>query len=1015
MQSPDIKQINPLMSSKSFMTRFRNLIILAWTGPPVVGLSFLLYIRMFSGEQMLGIMKSPLESIFIIASLILAVLFFNYFTRPICQILETENFSDSEIAVKRMRLFPLVFWSIFLLYLVIAPSTVIISAEIYTDFVASPVDWFRIHLVALIVSIIVGLPIFFLILDLFGKVMGPIGVTEPHITIKAKVFMIGALVPLLIDTMLVQYYWTRTGFFNFETFIVWLVLELLAIGGSLIFVHSISQSLRPLQNWSNLSRSIDESDDIELLKPQSTDELGVLATNYAQLINSWRINNEVLKLNTQIIRSTGTASSLFEIVDNVIKLCDESIKDDMTLLILNDSSTNELVGVAYSGESYNPDGYFRLSLDETSLAVWIYKNGESVAITNIDEDTRISTRMINYFKVKSSMGVPLQAGNEIIGVLMTINQHNYRDYQKRDSLLLEGVAREVAVAVQTYQITQQSRDKEELLHLVMAATEEGIYGVDLEGTCTFINQAGLKLLGYKSENELLGKSIHEMIHHSYPDGSVYPKDICEVKLATENNNAGHSDSEFHWRKDGTGFPTEYWSRPIHKDGVIVGTVVTFIDITERVASQKVIQYQAHYDKLTGLPNRWLLQDRINQNIAVANREKQYAALMFLDLDRFKAINDTLGHEFGDVVLLEVANRLSKLVREGDTLARLGGDEFVLLLTSLHGKDEVIDIALRVLEKIKQPFDVRERDVHLGGSIGIAIYPEHGSDSNTLLKHADFAMYRAKDKGGDNFQFYTSEIHEEASSRYQLENELHKAILSDTLEVHYQPQYNIETGEIVGLEALCRWKSDKLGYVNAEDFISVAEETGLITSLGFCVINQVIDTILDWKKRGLNFPRIAINLSVRQIHNDETVSMITQTLKDKNISGEYLEFEITENSLMQDPEHVSANIGKIKALGANIAIDDFGTGYSSLSYLKRFSVDVLKIDRSFVNDLSTDTDDQAIVETIIAMAKTLDLLVVAEGVENQDQADFLKERGCLIAQGYLYSKPLSTEECAKLFN
>jgi diguanylate cyclase (GGDEF)-like protein/PAS domain S-box-containing protein len=1021
MQSQDKNKTIQLISPESFMTRFRNLIILAWTAPPVVGLSFLLYIRMFSGEQMLGIMKSPLESIFIVGSLISAVWFFIHFVKPIVQILKIKNFTDSDAAVNRMRQFPLVFWSIFLIYLLIAPSTVIVSAEIYTDFVASPIDWFRIHLVALIVSIIVGLPIFFLFLDLFGKVMGPIGVDKPHITIKAKVFMIGALVPLLIDTMLVQYFWTRTGFFTFETFVVWLVLELLAIVGSVIFVRSFSQSLQPLQNWSNLSRSTDENDNIDLLRPQSTDELGVLATNYGRLINSWKINNEILKLNAQIIRSSGSAASLAEVVDNVISLCDEAIGDDITFLILKDVDKDELVGIAQSGEPYKREGYYRLNLDETSLANWIYKNGKSATIVDVNEDDRVSARMVEYFNVKSTMGVPLQIGNKTIGVLMTINQQRHRNYSLRDCMLLEGIAREVAYAVQTNQLNQQRMEveqektnKEELIYLLMDSTAEGIYGFDLNGICIFINKAGLKMLGYESEDELLGNSIHEIIHHTHPDGSAYPIEKCEIILATDRGSASHSDREFHWRKNGSGFPSEYWSHPIYKEGNIVGTVVTFIDITERIESQKVIQYQAHYDKLTGLPNRWLLQDRLGQNIAVASREQQHTALMFLDLDRFKTINDTLGHEFGDDVLLEVANRLSKLVREGDTLARLGGDEFVMLLTSLHEKNEAIDVALRILQEIKKPLKVRDRDVHLGASIGIAIYPEHGLDSNTLLKHADFAMYRAKEKGGDNFQFYTSRIHEEASNRYKLETELHNAILANKLDINYQPQYNMETGEVIGAEALCRWNSDVLGIVKVEDFISVAEETGLITSLGFCVINQVIDDILEWKNKGLKVPRIAINLSARQINNDETVSMIIQTLKDKGISGECLEFEITEHSLMEDPQHVAANISKIKALGANIAIDDFGTGYSSLSYLKRFSVDILKIDRSFVTDLSTNTDDQVIAETIIAMAKTLGLSVVAEGVENKAQADFLLEKGCLIGQGYLFSKPVTAKECDKIF-
>ncbi|MFW2374053.1 MAG: PAS domain S-box protein, partial [Gammaproteobacteria bacterium] len=809
MADTNKKTMNQSVTAESFRTRFRNLIILTWTGPPIVGLSFLFHIRMFSGDQMVAIIKAPLENLFVVGSLIFCVWYFNRYMQPMVRLLDSDDSTLIELAVKRIRRFPLHYWSLFLIYLVIAPSTVIVSAEWFTDFVASPVDWFRIHLVALIVSIIVGLPIFFLILDLFGKVMGPIGLEKPHFTIKAKVFMIGALVPLLIDTMLVQYYWTRTGYFSFETFVVWLGLELLAIGGSIIFVHSFGQSLRPLQNLSEHKLDFNEQK-IDLLRPQSTDELGVLATNYRTLIDNWRINNKILQMNTRILRTSGSASSLAEMVDDIIRVCEEVIGDDMVFLILQSESGDELIGVAQTDGPYNSDGYFRMSMDETSMAVWISKHGEPAIINDVENDQRVSDRMRRQFNVKSAIGVPLKVGDEVIGVLMTIGQ-KVREYSRHERMLLEGIAREAAIAVQTYQLHQQRmsaelarQDNEELLHLIMLATEEGIYGVDIHGQCIFINPAGLKLLGYDNEDELLGKNIHELIHHSFPDGSHYPKQQCQVKRATQQGQSGHSDREMHWRKDGTGFPSEYWSHPIYKEGKIAGTVVTFIDITERMktmekiryqaqvieqikdsiiatdlegnvtswnkgaenlfgysevfmlgrhiscvypeeelptlnklvntlklqgvhetevrvrrqdgsdfyaqmslsmlsddndrpvgmigysiditeqkANQEAIWHQAHYDKLTDLPNRWLLQDRISQNIAIACRDNRQGAVMFLDLDRFKKINDTLGHDFGDEVLLVVSRRLSEMVRDGDTLARLGGDEFVMLLTNLH--------------------------------------------------------------------------------------------------------------------------------------------------------------------------------------------------------------------------------------------------------------------------------------------------------------------------------------------
>jgi diguanylate cyclase (GGDEF)-like protein/PAS domain S-box-containing protein len=1128
------------LSARSFRIRFRNLIILAWTGPPVVGLLFLLFIRMFSAEQMLGILTSLLEPAFIIGTFVFAVVYFSRYIAPVERMLDKGDGENTEMAERAMRRFPLHFWVIFLVYLLLAPSSVIVSAELYTSFVASPVDWFRIHLVALIVSIIVGLPIFFMILDLFGKALGTIRLTRAHVTIKVKGFMIGALVPLLIDTMLVQYYWTRTGFFNMETFVVWLSLEVLAIIGSIFFVRSYSQSLSPLQGWISSERSLSDHAMDQLL-PRSTDELGVMTNSYRELIDDWRIHNEILEINTRILRSSGKQSSLGEVIDAILTVCQEIVGDDMVFLILPDRDNTRLIGVAQTGGTYLPEGYYQLGLDDQSTAAWIYNNNKSVVILDAEHDERVSPVMRQRFEVKATIGMPLQAGGKCIGVLMSTSKNPERVYAEREQMLIEGVAREVSVAVQTFELYESGKaaetalkDHEEFLRLLMSATEEGIYGVDTQGICIFINPAGVRMLGYDSEDELLGNSIHEMIHHTYPDGRPYPKDQCAVKMATQKGESGHSDEELHWRKDGSGIPVEYWSHPIYKDGVIVGTVVTFIDITERKktfekleyqaqvidqvrdsivatdlagnvtswnkgaerlfgyteehmlgrsiavlypeeefsevkamiarfrdqgmnetevrmrrkdgsvfyaslslsmlyddagepvgvigysvditdrkADQESLRHQAYHDKLTDLPNRWLLQDRIAQNIAIAGREDRCGALMFLDLDRFKKINDTLGHEFGDEVLLAVASRLKAQLRDGDTLARLGGDEFVLLLTNLNDIAEAAEVASRVLEDIKEPFMVRDREVHLGGSIGIAGYPEHGSDADTLLKHADFAMYRAKEKGGDNFQYYTADIHQEANERFQLEHELRRAIYSDELFVCYQPQYDMHTGNVVGLEALCRWESPGLGTVTPDQFIPIAEETGLIIPLGEHVVRCIAKDVGDWVRRGIRPPRVAINLSAQQVRSSENIKAVMQLAQQPDLGEASFEIEITESSLMDDPVRAEKILGQLKEYGVRVAIDDFGTGYSSLGYLKRYPVDVLKIDRSFISDITRDADDEAIVETIIGMASNLGLEVIAEGIETAEQAEFLKRKGCRIAQGFYFSRPVDAGKCVEL--
>ena len=356
---------------------------------------------MFTPQQMLSIMSHPLEPIYVISTSIFALWYFKRYSQPIIAHLTDPDSISTEILLQHVRRFPLDYWAIFILYLLVAPVTVIYSAELYTDFEAQPIDWLRINLVALIVSIIVGLPLFFLILDLFGKALSDVPLPRPHVTIKAKVFMIGALVPLLIDTMLVQYFWTRTGFFSVETFIIWLSLELLAIVGSLIFVHSFGQSLAPLQRAIDFSSSTDQSA-ITLLAPQSTDELGVLVTKYRMLLEEHNTYIESLRISNQILRDTGETSSLKEVFSVILRLCQQSVGGDTIFLLLQDKQTNELVGVTQTGMEYKPEGHYRLSLDETSMAVFVFNQGKTTDISDAETDPRVSPKMRKLFSVKSA-------------------------------------------------------------------------------------------------------------------------------------------------------------------------------------------------------------------------------------------------------------------------------------------------------------------------------------------------------------------------------------------------------------------------------------------------------------------------------------------------------------------------------------------------------------------------------------------------------------------------------------
>lgn len=426
----------------------------------------------------------------------------------------------------------------------------------------------------------------------------------------------------------------------------------------------------------------------------------------------------------------------------------------------------------------------------------------------------------------------------------------------------------------------------------------------------------------------------------------------------------------------------------------------------RIAEQ-TLRHQAYHDVLTGLPNRWLLRDRMEQAFAYARREGHSLAVMFLDLDRFKNLNDTMGHVAGDHLLRSVAERLKVAMTPWDTIARLGGDDFVLLLPDIESQADAREVAGKLLKLFQTPFVLSGQNVYVDASIGIAMYPDNGSDADNLLKNAEAAMYYAKDQGRNNFQFCTAEIQEATATRFVIENELREAIIQSQLKLYYQPQFSLRNPyDITGVEVLVRWQHPIRGLVPPEKFIGVAEETGLIISMGDWVIKQALQDLRFWRERGLKIVRLAINLSARQLFHSQTLETVEESLREEPDSAKALELEITESGVMQDPEQAVLTLNAFKELGVSVAIDDFGTGYSSLSYLKRFPIDVLKIDRSFVRDITIDEDDATIVRTILAMAQALNLRVVAEGVENEEQLKLLAALGCSEGQGYYYARPMS---------
>jgi len=445
-----------------------------------------------------------------------------------------------------------------------------------------------------------------------------------------------------------------------------------------------------------------------------------------------------------------------------------------------------------------------------------------------------------------------------------------------------------------------------------------------------------------------------------------------------------------------------------KNLTLVGDRVhtTVVDISDRKRAEEQIEFHAYHDVLTNLPNRKLFTDRLTQSISRARRSGKSLAVMFVDLDHFKSINDTLGHEMGDELLLEMAGRLSANIREYDTVARLGGDEFTIILSELRQPEDAVNVAEKVRSAIEQPLSIAGTSIEVSASIGIALYPDDGADAESLLRNADSAMYRAKEAGRNTYQLCTDDMKRRAVERLSLETRLRRAITEGQLVLHYQPQISLTTGSVIGVEALVRWNDPERGLVHPSAFIPLAEESRLILPLGEWVLRTACTQMRAWQDAGLDVPMMSVNLSLRQFQQYDIVQSVRHVLAETGLDAGALELEITETAAMQNAESTVEVLQALRELGVSIAIDDFGTGYSSLNYLKRFPITAVKIDRAFVRDLATSDGDAAIVSAVVGIARALKLRVIAEGVETEEQLSFLRRRNCDAAQGYLFSRPVA---------
>jgi diguanylate cyclase (GGDEF)-like protein/PAS domain S-box-containing protein len=610
----------------------------------------------------------------------------------------------------------------------------------------------------------------------------------------------------------------------------------------------------------------------------------------------------------------------------------------------------------------------------------------------------------------AARGVPLVvlSGLDDESMAMQAMQEGAQDYLIKGQIEARELVRALRYAVERKSIQEALFEEQERAQVTLDCIGDGVISTDVSGNITFLNIVAEKLTGW-SLHEVVGLPMATAFRVLNGNTrKVIPNPM--IKASNQNRRGNLPSNSVLVRRDGTDIFIEDSVSPIHDhNGQVIGAVLVFRDVSESRAMADQIAHLAEHDFLTGLPNRLLLNDRIGQAIALAERNRGKIAVLFMDIDGFKNINDSLGHPAGDDLLKCIANRLRDCIRGPDTVSRQGGDEFIVLFQGVKKPEDAAIAAKRLLKSLAETYFMGPHNLHITASIGVSIYPDDGPDAETLIKNADTAMYQAKENGRQSFQFFKPEMNVRAVERQSIEEDLRCAMERSEFTLHYQPKINLTTRAITGAEALLRWTHPTRGSVSPAQFIPVAEDSGLIVSIGAWVVREACRQTQAWIVAGLPIGSIAVNVSALEFRNEDFLENLFATLKETGLDPKSLELEVTESALMKNAELSSTILQILRKIGVRVAVDDFGTGYSSLSYLRKFPLDALKIDQSFVRQIAESSDGNTIVSTIITMARSLHLRVIAEGVETPEELAFLMEQQCDEAQGYKFSRPVPAEQ------